>query len=735
MATGKYVYTNYKKYSVRYDLEANAFDLMIDGRGWVVRNAKVTAVTTQKGARYALSDFAAPRAAVGGAASFFGGEDLSSLSVVYDGAGASGRDVVVGFVLSDAGIQFSVGGDSSANYEVAGELHWGDHAQIETMAVCINRVGDDFRVASGPATTAADNALFDRDTDAALKFDTKGKLRLKYDWERESYRFSFENEYSCFGNAFTMTTQEHVYEDVVHMPYKKMNPNSTFKTPPVGWMSWYAVQFAASEQTVMENAKFQEKYLKKYGADTVWVDWEWYHRDFSGQGDADVDMFHPDPITYPNGLKKVAGRIEELGFTPALWVGPTNDPTENEMVKKHPEAIISIKPDWCGQYWFDVTHPAFLNEVLPRMLNQPKDWGYKAIKWDCLPSTHLLMDRVQDRMYENGISSREAMSRMFRKAREIMGEDFYMLYCCALSQREIDLACEVFDGARIGGDIFRWDEFLTFLVDKLYKYYSLHNVVMLNDPDNVVIRDKFNSMDQARTRAAIVSIMGLPFTFGDNLPDLQPERVEVLRRSIPPIPHAHPMDIRTGCSNRREMKINLAVERPFGSWNVVDLVNLAEENVDIELDFARDLHLDVDGNEYFVYDFWEGSSYSVKNGRLVLPMAPCASRILSVVKKLDRPVVVSTSRHIAHGAIDIKDVKWDAAAKVLSGVSAVVGGDDYSIIVATPDPALTPAQCSNATTTPEIAGVGNGMFKLTWKNPAEGELDWSIGFWKGVSQD
>lgn len=731
----RYVYTNYKIYSVRFDTQTSTFDLLIDGYGWFMRNAKLTNVTTKKGVRYAIEDFASPRVSVGGAANFFGGEDASSLSAVFDGTDASGRDVSLGFTLSDAGVTIAAGGDSSANYEIEGDLYWGDHPQIETMAVCINRTGDDFRVASGPATTAADNALFDKDTDSAVKFDTKGKMRLKYDWDKGIYRFRFENEFSCFGNTLSITVQDRVYESVMHMPYKKMNPNTTFRTPPVGWMTWYSVQFQASEKTVMENAVFQEKYLRKYGADTVWVDWEWYHRDFSGQGDPDVDMFHPDPITYPNGLASVADKIEELGFIPAIWVGPTNDPTENEMVKEHPETIISTRPDWCGQYWFDVTHPTFTDKILPKMLNQAKDWGYKAIKWDCLPSTHLLMDRVQEKMYENGISSREAMSRLFKKAREIMGEDYYMLYCCALSQREIDLACEVFDAARIGGDIFRWDEFLTFLIDKLYKYYALHNVVMLNDPDNVVIRDKFNNMDQARTRAAIVSLMGLPFTFGDNLPDLQPERVEVLQRSIPPIPYAHPMDIRTGLSNRREMKINLVVERPFGGWNVVDMVNLAEENVEMTLDIGKDLHLDVDGCEYFVYDFWEGKGYVVKNGRLVLPMAPCASRILSVVKKTDRPVVVSTSRHISHGAIDLKDVKWDPASKVLSGKSTVVAGDDYSVIVATPDPAFTPAQCANTTTTADLVGLGNNMFKITWKDLPEGEFDWSIGFWKGVSAE
>lgn len=731
----RYAYINYKKYSVRFDKETKTFDLLIDGYGWFVRNAKLTAVTTAKGAKHCIDEYGAPRTALGGAANFFGGEDSSAMTVVYDGADVTGRDASISFTLSDAGISFALGIDHSANYEIEGDLYWGDHPQIETMAVCINRVGDDFRVASGPATTAADNALFDKDTDTAVKFDTKGKFRIKYDWEKGIYRFRFENEFSCFGNTVNIIEQDRVYETVLKMPYKKMNPNSTFKVPPVGWMTWYSVQFKASEKTVLENAAFQEKHLKRYGADTVWVDWEWYHRDFSGQGDADVDMFHPDPITYPNGLAHVADKIDEMGFIPAIWVGPTNDPTENEMVKEHPETIIYNKPDWCGQYWFDVTHPTFKDKILPKMLNQAKDWGYKAIKWDCLPSTHIHMDEVQDKLYEKGISSREAMSRLFKKAREIMGEDYYMLYCCALSQREIDLACEVFDAARIGGDIFRWDEFLTFLVDKLYKYYSLHNVVMLNDPDNVVIRDKFNNMDQARTRAAIVSIMGLPFTLGDNLPDLQPERVEVLQKSIPPIPYAYPMDIRTGKSNRREMKINLVVERPFGSWNVVDMVNLAEENVEMTLDLEKDLHLDIDGNEYFVYDFWEGTGYLVKNGKITLPMAPCASRILSVVKKIETPVVVSTSRHISHGAVDLKDVKWDPELKVLSGTSEVVAGDDYSIVVASPDPAFNPAQCDNNTTTPILEGLGNNMCRITWKDLPGGEFKWSVAFWKGVSHE
>lgn len=727
----KTAYINYKKLSVRYDLENNCFSAIIDSRGEAVKNAKLVAITDKKGVRRELSEYGAPIVSRTGAARIFGGQDSAGMAVVYPGV----RDAMLIFTLSDAGIRLTVGTDNSATYEIEGELNWGAHDQADTMAACVNRAGDDLRVASGPATSAIDDSLFDPDTDSALQFKTAGNFRMKFDWEKRVYTFKWDNAGAYYGCELLITPRERVYEGVFNMDYKKMNPDTTFKTPPVGWMTWYAVQFEAGEKTVYENAEFQKKHLKKYGADTVWVDWEWYHRDFSGVGDSDVDMFHPDPKTYPNGLKKVADKISKLGFTPAIWVGPTNDPTEDELIKAHPEAIMRHKPDWCGQYFYDVTHPVFLEETLPKMLNQVVDWGYKAVKWDCLPHTMTFTDEEIEKLYAKGISTREALLGAYKKAREILGENYYMLYCCALSQRDIDLAVPVFDAARIGGDIFRWDEFLSELIDKLYKYYAFHNVVMLADPDNVVIREKFNTIDQARTRAAIVSMMGLPFTLGDNLPELGDERVEIIKRSIPPIPRARPMDIRTGASNRREMRINLAVERPFGSWNVLDIVNLAEENVEMRVDIAKDLHIDVDEKQFFVYDFWGDSAITVNNGSFTVNMNACESKLLSIVTADDAAKVVSTSRHISHGAIDLLDVTWNPETHTLSGVSKVVPGEDYSIVVASPALNEAPANYLNATTTTDVRALGGRLYKLTWKAPDKEKFEWSVGFVKGGSQE
>ena len=78
------------------------------------------------------------------------------------------------------------------------------------------------------------------------------------------------------------------------------------------------------------------------------------------------------------------------------------------------------KPMWCGQYFLDVTHPKFLEEMLPKMIAQPKEWGYQAVKWDCLPDTANLCDACHDTKYDSAATTRQAMIAAFRS-----GGDFH----------------------------------------------------------------------------------------------------------------------------------------------------------------------------------------------------------------------------------------------------------------------------------------------------------------------
>ena len=160
-----------------------------------------------------------------------------------------------------------------------------------------------FRSSYGYAANALDDTLFDRQNDFAITIDGEVK-RFFYSFEKSEWQVFTE-----ITEKLSVTFSENVYSTLYGVNYSPINKNTTFKKPPVGWMTWYAVKFDASEKTVLENARWLSENLKKYGANSVWVDWEWYHKDMKGVRDDGCDVFHPDPEKYPNGLKCVSDEI------------------------------------------------------------------------------------------------------------------------------------------------------------------------------------------------------------------------------------------------------------------------------------------------------------------------------------------------------------------------------------------------------------------------------------------
>ena len=83
---------------------------------------------------------------------------------------------------------------------------------------------------------------------------------------------------------------------------------------------------------------------------------------------------------------------------------------------------------------------------------------------------------------------------------------------------------------------------MTSAVERIFHCYVWHNVVLYADADNLVLREEFNSMAQARSRVSFYGLAGLPITMGDDLRTLPPERCELLRRILPTA-DIHPMDL------------------------------------------------------------------------------------------------------------------------------------------------------------------------------------------------
>ncbi len=559
--------------------------------------------------------------------------DENILSVVYD-------EFTVTFALNRNGIKISL------PKEIDTYLKTDD----DCFAMCLEE-SKTVNMAYGPAVSPEDNCLYSRDTDSALCINGK----FDYDFNKGCYTCTLKKE-------TLISVKRNILSDRYSIDYGKINKNCTFPVPPAGWMTWYAVKFDAGEKSVLENVEWQKKHLKDFGANTIWVDWEWYHNSLDGVRDDGVDTFNPDPEKYPHGLKYIADKIREAGFIPALWIGFTHDMSHNKYTKENPEIILTQKVSWCGQYFYDFSHPKYLEEFLPMALQQVFDWGYEAVKFDTLPISMNYHDEFHDKMYNPSLTTKEAYRNMIKKTREFLGKDMYMLSCSCPKDSDILWASDIFDAGRVGEDIFKWEEFLKEGAGRTLRFLPLHNNVLYADPDNVVLREEFNTFEQAQSRIYFVSMLGLPLNFGDNLPSLEESRIPLLKECLPVL------DIRP--KNLESTKFdevlvsNLSIALPFDRYNVVSIFNTTENEVTKVLDF-KELGI---YDDVLVFDY-NNKAFVGFASSLKADLKPCETKIYCLKKKKGGVQLLSTSRHISQGAAEIKDLVYgDNSVSVTASV-------------------------------------------------------------------
>lgn len=564
----------------------------------------------------------------------------------------------------------------------------------DLSSVSLNKEDTILRSSLGPAVSSFDNAIFNRKNDCALRFSSSEKFAISFDFEKDQYRFTANSNIQLW-------VEENVIANRFATNYSPINKNSTF-SPPAGWMTWYAVKFDACEQAVLENAQKLKELFSNYGANTVWVDWEWCHSAlFDKEPNPEIDFFHPDKGRYPNGLDYVADKISENGLIPALWIAPTIETSITDFMEKHEGVVLADFDTWCARYFYDITHPAYINEFIPKAFNQVKEWGYKAVKWDCLPITLYVLDLFHNHLTNSSLTSEQALKNVIKKGRETLGDEYYMMSCSGEWDREVLFAADVFDAGRIGGDIFSWDDFEKNFIKRILRFYPCHNNMFYCDPDNLVVRPEFNDLNQAITRASLISLMGLPITMGDDLRELPMERVDIIRRALPPL-DIRPSDLEQKQFDGRSLITNLAVAKSFECWNVVGITNFSDTAADMTVNFQAELGL-LPG-EYLVFDYWNHKFLGRLDGSLTLNVPAFGTTVLSIHKCSGKKQIISTSRHISQGAFDLIDVKYGENGEV-RGRSLVIEGEEYIITCYDPQKDCVTEKVINPTETGELNWV------------------------------
>jgi len=198
-----------------------------------------------------------------------------------------------------------------------------------------------------------------------------------------------------------------------------------------------------------------------------------------------------------------------------------------------------------------------------------------------------------------------------------------------------------------------------------------------------MLRDPL-TLEQARAWGSWIAISGQLNVVSEWLPELPPEKLDVIKRTMPnhqkiahpidlfesPIPHI--WQLQDGLGERRRDIIGLF------NWD-------AENDLQINVGMAK-LGLAADQNALYIgFDFWYNNFVSPFTGQIEATLPPGSCRIIAIRRLVDYPQVVSTSRHVTQGVVDLARENWDAAMNLLSGTSQIVGGDPYEIRIFAPN--------------------------------------------------
>ncbi len=131
------------------------------------------------------------------------------------------------------------------------------------------------------------------------------------------------------------------------------------------------------------------------------------------------------------------------------------------------------------------------------------------------------------------------------------------------------------------------------------------------------------------------------------------------------------------------MTFVMRVERPFASWSLVALFN-PDLHAPVERRFSlRRLGLDP-AQAYLAFDFWRQRLVGEVMNELALSIEPGSVTLLALHAATGAPQLLSTSRHVTQGAIELEDVRWDARAGALSGVSIGPKRSQHDVFVYVP---------------------------------------------------
>lgn len=519
------------------------------------------------------------------------------------------------------------------------------------------------------------------------------------------------------------------YRDTLGVRFYQPLDKSHFPLPPSGMCTWYYYYNRINESEARRNAEWIAANLKDFGAEYVQIDDGWQGR---GGRDGGRDWTEVNADRFPSGMEKLAAQIKSLGLKPGIWLAPHGQ-SNPQVVSNHP-GVFMLREDgttasetWEGRFLMDPTSPES-HKYFDDLFKKLRGWGYEYFKIDGQPIVVNEYDTKPQFMKENpGMSNGPALYRKtLDTVREAIGPDSYLLGCWGIPLE----GAGIMNGSRTGGDIvLGWGGFQVALRPTL-QYFYLHNIVWYCDPDVMLVRAPL-TLDQARVWATLQGLTGQALMSSDRLMDLSEDRVELLRR-VYPATDIRPLDLFP--TERYKRIWDLKINHLGRAYDVVGVFNFGESKTERTLLKWKDLGLPED-ELIHVFDFWNREYLGAWKKAMLVEAAPTSCRVLTLVPASSRIQLVSTSRHMTQGWVDLVSVEENAESKFIKGSSRVVKNDPYQLSFAFPRGTNYVIKQISARASGEALPVRvfnhQGWSAVQLTSPTTGQVDWEVTFEPG----
>jgi hypothetical protein len=633
------------------------------------------------------------------------------------------------------------------------------------------------RTSHGPSHNLRNNAIYDRTSDWMLEAPHGAKV-MPSTASDGGTQFTLD----LADGETELVFRPRYYQKHKNLPFYQPWTYSVRKDSITGWCSWWAYRRECSQQDVDRLMKvWNEQRLGDYGYRFIQLDDAFQGGDDQGRpvpaggggtyiGGRPETWLKWQRNLFPQGLDGYVESVREHGFIPALWMGCFF--TDERIANEHPDWFVQGpdgKPfvgDWVT-YVVDATNPEAADALIRPTFRGLKQAGLEYVKIDQL--RHMIYDNLNqnfDYMAERGIRPDDIFRAYLRIAREELGDDCFILSCWGVLLESIGLA----DACRIAGDGYG--------PVSLQQYNSWNGIVWINDPDHCDIRPRVKGVGQGNVltteaveaadsdsiiRPALASIAGGMLMLSDRadtyadtlllegakrsspvlwsvpgqLYDFDPQKTDLIRDTdrLAQVGGSSPASIDADQFGEVCPLWLNEFHLGFDHWQVLHRLNWPSASESSAADQAAlpeqrvslaDLGLDPT-KEYIAFNFWNGEHTLSQDGTLTLPpLAVGGIQSFALRELLDRPQLVSTSRHLSQGAAELEALAWNADTRELSGRSRVVADDPYTLTLRVPKGySLVSAKANGE---PLRAVEKNGLWQLTIESKKTMAVDWQIQF-------